>query len=68
MNASGDSENRDNHASSKLDALRAYGEQHSNIKWGFVRNFGNQLYISNTVWDEALLNRSVWKPIGEVIK
>lgn len=66
--ASGETQNRDKYAAQKLDALRKYGERHPEIHWGFVRNFGNQLYISNTVWDESLLNSEVWKPIEDVIK
>ncbi len=63
----GTSANIDNYAAQKFDALREYGEQNPKIKWGFVRNFGVQLYVSNTIWDEDLFNQDVWKPIKDVI-
>lgn len=66
--ADGISLNIDKYASQKLDALREYGDNHKSIKWGFVRNIGAQLYISNTVWDEDLSNSEVWKQIGEILK
>lgn len=34
-----------------------------NVKWGFVRAIGPQLYLSNTVWCEDATDRNVWKPI-----
>ena len=33
------------------------------IKWGFVRAVGTQLYLSNTEWTEDVTNHNVWKPI-----
>lgn len=65
--ADGTSANIDKYAAQKFDALREYGEKYPKIKWGFVRNLGAQLFISNTVWDEDLNNHSVWKPIKDVI-
>lgn len=66
--ADGTSTNIDTYAAQKFDALKEYGEKHSNIKWGFVRNLGAQLYISNTVWDENLMNHDVWKPIKSIFE
>lgn len=63
MTADGESNNIDGYAGRKFDALKAYGEKHSEIKWGFVRAVGAQLYLSNTVWTEDVTNRNVWKPI-----
>ena len=46
----------------KLDA-----KKHPEIKWGFVRAVGSQIYMSNTEWDENVMNGDVWKPIEEFI-
>ena len=63
MSSDGSSNNIDQYARHKFEALKEYGERHSEINWGFVRAVGNQLYLSNTVWDENVQNRNVWKPI-----
>ena len=55
--------NIDNYARHKFEALKSYADNNPSIKWGFVRAVGNQLYLSNTVWDEDVTNRNVWKPI-----
>ncbi len=65
--ADGSSQNIDKYAAQKFDALKEYGQQHPDIKWGFVRNIGAKLLISTTEWDENLLNDNVWKPIAEVM-
>ena len=62
MTADGDSNNIDNYARHKFEALKEYAER-NNVKWGFVRAVGAQLYLSNTIWDEDVTNRNVWKPI-----
>lgn len=51
------------YAHRKFEALKEYANRHREIKWGFVRAVGTQLYLSNTVWDEDVTNRNVWKPI-----
>lgn len=63
MTADGTSNNIDRYANRKFEALREYGLQYPEVKWGFVRAVGTQLYLSNTVWDENVTNRNVWKPI-----
>lgn len=63
LTSDGSSNNVDAYAKNKFEALKEYGERHPEIKWGFVRAVGNQLYMSNTVWDEDVTNRNVWKPI-----
>lgn len=68
MTADGKSNNIDGYASRKFDALKSYGEKHPEIHWGFVRAVGTQLYLSNTVWDEDVANRNVWKPIEVFIQ
>lgn len=63
MTDDGSSNNVDSYANRKSEALKEYGEEHPEIKWGFVRAIGPQLYLSNTVWCEDATNRNVWKPI-----
>lgn len=63
LNSDGESNNVDSYAKNKFESLKEYGQRHPEIKWGFVRAVGNQLYISNTEWDEDVTNKNVWKPI-----
>lgn len=63
MTADGESNNIDKYAKHKFEALKEYAENQPKIKWGFVRAVGNQLYLSNTIWDEDVTNRNIWKPI-----
>ena len=63
MTADGSSNNIDRYAARKFDALKGYGSRHPEIKWGFVRAVGTQIYMSNTVWSEDVTNQNVWKPI-----
>ena len=57
------SNNVDKYARHKFESLKEYASRHPEVKWGFVRAVGEQLYLSNTVWDENVTNRNVWKPI-----
>ena len=68
LTADGESNNIDQYAKNKFDALKKYAEKHPNVHWGFVRAVGNQLYMSNTEWDEDVTNRNVWKPIEVFIQ
>ena len=63
MTADGSSNNIDKYAPRKFDALKEYASRHPEIKWGFVRAVGTQIYLSNTEWSEDVTNRNVWKPI-----
>jgi type III restriction enzyme len=63
MTADGSSNNIDKYASRKFDALKEYASRHPEIKWGFIRAVGTQIYLSNTEWSEDVTNRNVWKPI-----
>lgn len=63
MTLDGSSNNIDGYAEKKFNALKEYGEKHPEVKWGFVRAVGTQLYLSNTVWSEDMTNRNIWKPI-----
>ena len=65
MNADGDSNNIDKYASRKFEALKEYGCRHPEIKWGFVRAVGSQIYLSNTEWSEDVTNHNIWKPIED---
>ena len=64
MTSDGGSNNVDKFAARKFDALKDYSQRHPEIKWGFVRALGTQIYLSNTEWAEDVTN-SVWKPIEE---
>lgn len=68
LSSDGSSNNIDQYARNKFEALKKYASTHSNIKWGFVRAVGSQIFISNTEWDEDVTNANVWKPIEDVIK
>ena len=68
MTSDGSSNNIDKYASRKFEALKEYASRYPNIKWGFVRAVGTQIYISNTVWSEDVTNHNVWKPIEMIIK
>ena len=63
MTADGASNNIDKYARHKFEALKEYANRHPEIKWGFVRAVGAQLYLSNTEWCEDVTNRNIWKPI-----
>ena len=63
LSADGNSNNIDKYARHKFEALKEYASRYPDVKWGFVRAVGMQLYLSDTVWDENIFNRNVWKPI-----
>ena len=67
MTADGTSSNIDGYAEKKFNALKEYAAEHKNVKWGFVRAVGPQLYLSNTEWSEDMTNADVWKPIDELV-
>ena len=68
MTSDGDSNNIDSYANRKFEALKEYAENHDEIKWGFVRAVGAQLFMSNTEWVEDVTKKDVWKPIDELIQ
>ena len=68
ISTDGSSNNVDGYAGKKFEALKAYAERYTNIKWGFVRAVGAQILMSNTEWDEDIRNNNVWKPIENIIK
>ena len=68
VTADDDSNNIDKYAKNKFEALKDYGKRYPNVKWGFVRAVGNQLYLSNTEWTENMADRRNWLPIEVFIK
>lgn len=67
MKADGTSNNVDKYAPNKFEALKEYASRHPEIKWGFVRAIGDQIYLSNTSWKEDVKSK-VWRPIENFIK
>lgn len=67
MTSDGSSNNIDKYASRKFEALKEYASRHLEIKWGFIRAVGTQIYLSNTEWTEDVTKRNVWKPIEDFI-
>lgn len=67
ITSDGSSNNIDGYAGKKFDALKSYAERFTNVKWGFVRAVGSQIYMSNTEWDENVMNSDVWKPIEDIM-
>lgn len=61
---SGRSKNIDCQAENKFNAFKAYAEKYG-VRWGFVRDINEELYINNTRYIEDMSDDS-WKPLGEV--
>ena len=51
--AEGKSQNIDEQAENKFNALKEYARKH-NMNWGFVRNYDDELYIDNSTWHEEM--------------
>lgn len=63
---SGQSHNIDTMSPIKLSAFKKYVEKrHPELKWGFVRDIGDQLFFNNTEWTEAISGSDNWFPIEE---
>ena len=60
----GKDKNIDRQIENKFNAFKYYAETHD-LKWGFVRDKDNRLYINNTVFSEDMGNLE-WKPIADV--
>ena len=67
ISADGESRNIDSYAKNKFEATKEYASRHPEIKWGFVRAVGNNLYLSNTEWTEDLFDQSIWKPLEDYL-
>lgn len=59
----GQNKNIDKQIGNKFNAFKNYAEK-KNIKWGFVRDLDNQLYINNTEFNIDLYDNH-WKPLEE---
>lgn len=68
ITSDGNSNNIDGYAEKKFNALKRYASKYPELRWGFVRAVGTQIYLSNTEWDENVMNKNIWKPIEEFIK
>lgn len=63
---SGQSHNIDTMSPIKFSAFKKYVEKrHPELKWGFVRDIGDQLFLNNTDWTEAISGSDNWFPIEE---
>ena len=61
---SGHSNNIDRMSPIKFDAFKKYVEnRHPELKWGFVRDIGDQLFLNNTEWTEEIARSDKWVPI-----
>lgn len=65
-NSKGESRNIDKQIANKFEAFKQYASQHD-IKWGFVRDKNEKLYINNTVYSENLSDDN-WLPINSILK
>lgn len=60
----GVSKNIDSQIENKFNAFKNYAER-KNIKWGFVRDVDNSLYINNTEF-QMDMSSSMWVPLEDV--
>ena len=62
---SGHSKNIDAQVGNKFTAFKRYAE-HYGLKWGFVRDIDEELFINNTEYVEDMSD-SKWRPLSEVL-
>ncbi len=62
----GHSKNIDAQVGNKFNAFKAYAEKY-NLRWGFVRDIDEELFINNTEYVEDMSDDS-WKPLCEEFK
>lgn len=60
---SGRSKNIDMQIGNKFNAFKIYAEKY-NLRWGFVRDIDEELYINNTEYVEDMSDDK-WKPLSE---
>lgn len=61
---SGHSDNIDEMSPVKFEAFKKYVERrHPELKWGFVRDIGEHLFLNNEKWAEAIAGNKMWKAI-----
>ena len=59
------SKNIDEQVANKFAAFKEYAEQ-KKLKWGFVRDRNDSLYINNTQYTDDMKTEH-WKPIKEIL-
>lgn len=65
---SGQSNNIDRMSPTKFSAFKEYVEQrHPDLNWGFVRNIGEDLFLNNSEWTEAIAGKAEWVAISEFL-
>ena len=57
--------NIDKQIANKFQAFKRYAEKHD-LKWGFVRDKDNELYINNTEFVSNMADEK-WKPLADVL-
>jgi len=63
---SGHSDNIDKMSPIKFDAFKKYvTKRHPELKWGFVRDIGEHLFLNNDEWTEAIAGSDKWKSIED---
>jgi len=64
-NKDGESQNIDKKSLNKFESFKEYAAKHPDIKWGFVRNYNDNLYFNNTEWVDSM-NDEKWQPIEDL--
>lgn len=65
---SGNSQNIDKNSKIKFEAFKNYViKRHPELKWGFVRNVGEEIYINNTEYTEKIIGSDKWENIRHYI-
>lgn len=63
----GHSDNIDQMSPVKFDAFKKYiTKRHPELKWGFVRDIGEHLFINNVEWTEAIAGSDKWINLSSV--
>lgn len=61
---SGHSKNIDAQVGNKFIAFKDYARKYG-VKWGFVRDIDEDLYINNTEYSEDMMGNPDWRPLSE---
>lgn len=59
------SKNIDDEVENKFEAFKQYADK-KKLKWGFVRDRNDKLYINNTEYSDDMLTEQ-WKPLKEIL-
>lgn len=60
----GHSKNIDAQVGNKFFAFKQYAERYK-VKWGFVRDMTEELFINNTEYSEEMSSNPNWRPLSE---